>query len=553
MLKLIQFGNMGLSGLNTDLVPWDLPIEFLTEGRNFRVRNNAIEASGGWVKIRTPAESDLGLSKALPIVTGPGDIALVAGKWGLYSWDGLTYSHLYTHGSPVDASLWSFARMGGIPIACHPQIGIFYWNPVRTATDATDAATICQFLPYDKTEKWDQPSIRTGNIIRQHKTFLFLLNLRENGVDMPDSFRWSHPAPVNAVPVTWDAESADAQYFMAGIASLGANSGPIIDGLSMRDNFVIYSTNTIDLLQERGDVNLVWDRRQLTSYTGLLAMDAVCEVKGSHFLMTPEDIIINDGNSLQSIAHKRIRNDYVSKLVHGDRYKEAFVVNNLIRKEVWFCIATSQDLSRNVDLAYIYNWKDDSWAIRDLQPETLYAYYGPNASGILTWDVLKSQPTPLPWESGNMPWLTDKTNPFDETVMGISSDSSAFYDLDPGSYTGVISNVLKDTNLTTGMKLVKTNIPLGDHRGVTTISRVYLHAQGSCTLRIRVGSQDYAGSEVRWKVPVLYRVDKSNTKGQRKIDVRTTGELHAFEIELVGDGNCQISGMSIEYAEAGLR
>lgn len=540
MLNILEFGNMGDKGLNTDLSPWSLPPEFLTAGKNFRVAGGKIISSGSWDKISSVTTPGY-LAKGVSVSSDIGNTALIASEMGVLCWDGNNWESLLTLTQPVVGSLWTFARMGGIPIVAHPDVGIFYWNPVRTPTDPNDAATIFQYLPYDKTTLWDDPSIRTGNVIRNHKTFLFLLNLTENGVNMPDSFRWSHPASINSIPPTWDAESPDAQFFMAGIASLGSNSGPIIDGLSLRDSFVLYSDNSINVLQEVGLPD-VWNRRELTSYTGILAVDCVCEVKGAHFLMTGDDIIVNDGNSLNSIMHNRIRSHYAANLSQA-RYADSFVVSNLVKKEIWFCIPTDKK-GIAVDMAYIYNWKDDSWAIRDLQPNTAFAYYGPNAKGDLTWDSLK-QRNNMPWSTAAMSWNSDRTSPFEDSIVGIAN-TGEIYDLDPLSFVGTIA--AEDSKLEDDMFIERTNISFGDQRSKTTLVSAYIHTEGSGTLLVKFGSHDFVGSPVRWKQAVTFDVG-----GQRKVNVRTTGELHAFRIETIGVVSCTITGMTLEFAQAGLR
>ena len=82
-----------------------------------------------------------------------------------------------------------------------------------------------------------------------------------------------------------------------------------------------------------------------------------------------------------------------------------------------------------------------------------------------------------------------------------------------------------------------------------TITTVYPHSEGNTPFYVQLGSQDYAGSPVRWKEPVLF-----NPSTDRKVDIRTTGELHAFRF-YAEDITIPwaISGVDVEYTEAGLR
>ena len=67
-------------------------------------------------------------------------------------------------------------------------------------------------------------------------------------------------------------------------------------------------------------------------------------------------------------------------------------------------------------------------------------------------------------------------------------------------------------------------------------------------MSIQIGSQDYAGAPVRWKQETTF-----NPQTQRKIDVRTTGELHCWRIKSIDGDSFEMSGMDIEYENSGAR
>ena len=47
MIKHLALNNIGHKGLNSDMEPWELPPEFITQGINFRVRNGALSPLNG--------------------------------------------------------------------------------------------------------------------------------------------------------------------------------------------------------------------------------------------------------------------------------------------------------------------------------------------------------------------------------------------------------------------------------------------------------------------------------------------------------------------------
>ena len=90
-------------------------------------------------------------------------------------------------------------------------------------------------------------------------------------------------------------------------------------------------------------------------------------------------------------------------------------------------------------------------------------------------------------------------------------------------------------------------MPIGGHEANTTITRVYPLVEGTSELEFRFGSQR-AGGPVRWAGG--WR--KFDPGVDRKIDVRTTGECHAFEVRSTG-GFFNLTGLDIEFQPAGGR
>ena len=210
---------------------------------------------------------------------------------------------------------------------------------------------------------------------------------------------------------------------------------------------------------------------------------------------------------------------------------------------MWFCVPTYADEYPN--LAYIYNYRDNSWAIRDL-PYTdtttgiAFASYGSQSEPAQTWEDFESLPLALQeWDVQTQSWGSRKTTPLNETVVGIDNYNSKLIILDP---------LGAGTDGDTETSIERTNYPLDGHKQVTTITRIYPHIEGTQPVSIRFGSHDYAGSPVRWKPAVTF------TPGvDRKIDLRTTGELHAWRVESIGTGQWKMSGFDINYVKAGLR
>lgn len=516
--------NIGLKGLSSDPKPWSLPPEFITSGRNFRIFAGAIETGKGSA-LWTTAPVAFFPGHLFRVGSISGNFWIVAGRTAVYVWDSTTWSDIssvagYGGLGAGDELRWTQCLLGKIPVINNPQAAPEFWNPQQVAQ-------VLQPLTFDGVNDW-ATLLYSARVMRSHKSFLFALNLTEAGVEFPDSFRWSHPADINGLPPTWD-ETDDA--FLAGKAALGGDGGAIIDGASLRDAFAIYSEDSIDILDSTND-EFVWRRRNLSSTVGLLSKDGIAEVKGTHFIMSNSDIVKNDGNAIQSIAHNRIRREYSQRL-DPDNYTRSYAIRNDNQKEIWFCIPETGSLYPNI--AYIYNWQDDSWAVKDLPADIAHASTGSYADPAPTWDSLPASET---WDVQSIIWNTAAASPVNDTIAGVNPNTEEVTFLDPLGASDVDLNFF----------IERTNFPLLGQKQVTTITRVYPHVRGQNPISIQFGSQDYNDAPVRWKPAIIF-----DPRTQRKIDIRTTGELHCWRIESIGMDSLQISGMTIEYVKAGMR
>jgi hypothetical protein len=521
MPEQLILNNIGNNGLASDPMPWTLPPEFITYGINFRISSGSIIPKGGVAEFATAPASwfpaNLFHTGALA-----DNFWVVMGRTKVYAlsgavWTDITSAAGYGSLSANDELLWSSCLLGEIPIINNPQAHPEYWAP-------QEITQILQPLDFDGSNTWLDKGYN-AKIMRSHKNFLFALNLTESATEFPDSYRWSHPADINGLPATWD-ETDEA--FLAGKSALGGNYGDLLDGKSLRDAFALYSESGINILDYTND-EFVWRRRELSATVGLLTPNCIVEVKGTHFLLGDGDIVMNDGNRIDSIIHNRIRKELFNRL-DTSNYNNCYAVRNNIAKEAWFCIPEVGETYPNI--AYIYNWKDNSWAVKDIPGDISFSNYGIESIAADTWDTISTD-----WDDENKVWSSSSQSPIDSAMMGIDTIAEKVYIMDPPTPDG-------DFNC----RIERIAFPLISDRQVTTITRVYPHIEGPGLVDVQFGSHDYPDSPVRWKPAVRF---DPNT--QRKVDIRTTGELHAWRFDSVGKSTFTMSGMTIEFERAGLR
>lgn len=528
MKKSLQVSDFARAGINSDLLPWDLPASFLTHGNNLRISNKRIKPFGGYsVWAEMPNTDPAGF--IMHVGSTSGKYWLIGCLDSLYSWDGTTFNDVTNvagYAGIIDESLWSGCMLSSLAVVSNPGDYPQYWDPDNPSGLSVD-------LPWDATNTWRDVSEHC-DIIRSHKQFLFALRVTVDGVQSDDAVRWSVPADINGVPETWDPIDTTK---VAGLTNLGGDGGIIIDGFSLRDAFVVYREKSVSIFDYVGG-NFVWQIRHQSTSVGLLATDCLVEVKGKHFFIGDGDVLVNDGNSIQSLMHHRLRVSFISDF-NDEFYFNAYAVKHNVLSEVWFCIPSGD--SEFPNKAYIYNWRDDSWAIRDL-PVTAHGSYGSQQVGGPSWGSVVGT-----WLTISSIWNSGGLSPLQNTIVAIQKGS----DNEESSFNRLLLPDYNDLSITTKYNFVieREGFPLEGMDQVTTITRVYPHMDGPGDCFVQVGSQDWPGAPTRWKPAVLFRPTLD-----RKVDVRTTGELHCFRIYKDDvEAVFNVSGFDIEYVLAGER
>lgn len=527
---LINVREIGNTGVISDLASWDLPPNGLTNGRNFRVVAGKIHASGGSKKanLEGAARGPIGHLSQSSDFEG-NSTWMACHDSGVDAYFGKKFEGIYDTPGPVSEHEWTSCQIGQVTFLNNPSDYPIYFTDWATGSEQ---AKRLPWVAGAEGQDWEGAKVRC-RILQSHKNFLFALGTTEIDPQTgalayyDDRVRWSNPCQPNGIPYSWQEPSEDRSS-IAGYTTLG-RGGKIVSAESLRDSFVIYNESAVNVMDYTGDA-LVWRRRTLTQNAGLIGRDAVIEVNGRHFFIGNEDILVFDGNSAQSLLHNRLRKRFATTLNEDSRHT-AFAAHNKAMGEIWFCVAESR--SEEPNMAYVFNYQDNTWSIRDLSTEREFSHavYGIQPTKTISWEEWEGN-----WEGERSTWATANVQPFDGAMIGASGTD--VYNID--------TQYPEEKNLRTFVE--RDSMPVMGHEDVSTITRVYPHVEGNTPIEITVGSHHYAGDGARWKAPVKFNPGKD-----RKIDVRTTGELHSWRVEGPANGNFNITGLDIEWAPAGGR
>jgi hypothetical protein len=525
--KFLAIPNFAKAGINSDLMPWDLPGDYLTEMTNVRINRGKLSPFGGSIEWATlPADLEIGF--IMPVGSTTAEFWLLAAKDSIWLYDGANFfdiSNPEGYAGVSDRDLWTGCLMSGSPIINNPgSYPEYLINPGSSLTMSD--------LPWDDSQSWRDKG-ETCKIMRSHKQFLFALDLEGASIgELEDGVRWSSPADVGLVPETWDPTDDTST---AGLVRLGSSGGRIIDGLSLRDAFVVYREKSIHVFDYVAG-QFVFKIRHVSGGVGAIAPDSIIDVTGKHYMISDSDIIMFDGNKITSLLQNKLRKRFASD-INPLTYLNSYAVRNDVASEIWFCVPRNG--STYPDLAYIYNWRDDTWAPRDI-PEAPFANYGSQSSPLLTWETIGGS-----WDTVIGNWNQNQASPLDDTIIQVTLPSA------PGESGKLLllDKLVDGVSTKFDTNIERVGFALEGLNNVTTITRVYPHMRGPGAVFIQVGSQDFPGAPVRWKEAIKYTPEVD-----RKVDVRTTGELHCFRIFGANDNSYwEVSGFDIEYVMAGAR
>ena len=359
--------------------------------------------------------------------------------------------------------------------------------------------------------------------------------------------KWSTQHSHYDEPASWDVVD---DVYDAGEYELLDTPGPIVDTLPMGEVFMIYKTDSVVMMNFVG-TPYIFSFKTLDPDTGILAKGAVTEFPSGHFFVSHADCYVNNGQSVVPILTGKVR-DQMFNDMNGDHYDRIFSVTQPHYNEVWACYPTSN--STYCDKAMVWNYKDNTFTFREL-PDITDAKLGVapiniSAENEPTWDDIdptwnKNTQTgtiEVPWTSlttlrwGSQAW----ENVVSHLVMAEPEDVKIYRDR-----FGQLSDTDKMYSY-----VERTGIDFGDPSSVKHLRAVWPKVETTHTHPIMVytGYQMATDKPVVWNGPFTFDPDQ-----QSKVSTRTTGKYIAIRFETKEDTSWTISGLELEFENAGRR
>lgn len=510
----IQVPNAGQYGLIRDVDSIRIPINSWTDGKNIRFKSGEVLKSLGTLEALDPTPTDASfIIPVTKIISGvPTQYWIYAGGAKVYSYDGTTEADItnttadYTGGS---GDLWSACVNQGLLVMANGKDVPQMWLGDELEDLIWDGADTFADAGYNI------------KIIRNYKNFLIGLQFYNGTVWNPYSVYWSNPAEPLTYPDSWDYTSATT---LSGIQELTTTQGEIVDGLTLRDYFMVYKSDGITVMSNIGG-QAVMGFRDLSSTTGLLAQNCVKEFFNQHFIVSTDDVVITDGNTIKSVIANKMRSKLFSE-IDSTNYGKSFVIPYYNKTEMWICYPSTGNTYPN--RALIWNWDEDTWSVRDLlsirhaSPGILWA------TSSNTWDSDTDT-----WDSDSTNWDDSAYNPTVNKLVGTNGTQILRMDED---YT-LVDNSYESY-------ITREWITLGKSDTIKRITAIYPKCEGICD--ISVGYSMHQNDPFTWEGP--YRFDPDS---DAQIRCRVTGRYHAVKFQFIGDSEHKLHSYDIEFVDTG--
>jgi hypothetical protein len=516
-MTLVPIPNSGSIGVNKDLSSHELPDAAWTDANNIRFLDGMARQFYGHIEVYNSPTAVPQHILACTIAGVRYWVYATATKcFTVTISGGVVTSTDITHATPRAGIVnqWTSTLLSGVPI--------MNTGDTTSIPMSWDLNTAHKFIDL---VNW--PASTYCKSLRAFKNYLVALNVTKSGTNYPFMVKWSHPADPGSLPSSWDQTDATKD---AGELDLAEGGDIIIDGLQLRDSFMIYKESSIWRMDYIGGP-FVFRFQKVLGTSGALNKNCIVEADGIHVVLTGSDVIVHDGQNSDSILDKQTRR-YLFDTIDSTNIGLCFMFKNIFFNEVFLCYPQSG--SSVCDKALVWNYKDKTVSFRDL-PNLNHAAYGAvDASLSTTWDSDSA-----PWDSDITLWSSGELVPSIARVLMASQDMK-LYLLDSGStFNGVQPASF----------LERIGLSFGAPEGRKLVKGIRPRIQGVTgqTVNIKVGSAPNAYDTPTYAPAVVHTIGTTV-----RSDVLVDGRYIAIRIESGTAYQWRLDSMDVELEPSGV-
>lgn len=502
-MALVPLRNIGAGGLVPDQQPYDLDLTQFSAGNNVQFSAGRIGKALGYTEVQSLAFQPTHVAGWF--VDGSNSL-IIGGNNNLYRFNGTTVSDVtataYTTGYN-NSPRWQMNQIGTGFLANNGSD-----KPQYMASTGTNFADIANW----------PTNVRT-NALRPYSSFLVMCGYTDGATEYPYTVRWSDEFDPTGVPGSYDITSTTN---LAGENVLGGRFGKLVDCLPLTGTNIVYAERGAYAMNFIG-APLVFAFRELFDDDGIINRGAVCVFDNRHFVVGRNDIYVHDGTSKQSVADKRIKEAFYAELADT---RSVFVLMEPVKSEIWVCFANKTATnSETANRAFVWNWTNNAWTIRDL-PNVRSLAIGPaiggggtGDGGTAAWDALNVE-----WDSWSSLWsdLGAETVARNTRVFGAGYVTSKLF----AHNETYGANATAYTAFLEAPKIDLDQVLQRPTRNQLQIKQIIPQIHGTGTITFKVGSSRSPQGPITWKTTKTF-----NIESDYKVDTRVTGRYLAIRVE----------------------
>jgi hypothetical protein len=495
MKQILQLGD---GGVNYDSPAVSLPENVFTDVRNVRFTDAAVETIKGEsvFKTLTTVTPDHGISWKRP--DGIFDIFLKDGK--VVRLNGNTEFTMLDSGSYANSTWQSTYFNGGYAVVFNNGVS----TPLYALFGGVDTLAEIPGWNYGTT-------VTTAKVIRALGYSLVAANLTiVDGVTTtyaPSTIRISVQAATGGFPAVWEpgltTDTADEFEINS--------TSPILDMVELKNNMYVYTEDSIHVLSISTGLTRV---QPYSKSYGILNIGCVIEVDGKHIAVDNSDIYMHNGSgNIESIGSSRIKK-YLFNNINKAYLSKVFMTKNPYYYEVWICYP--KGISTKCNEAIVFNYKNNTWTVRDL-PNIDYMFNSYNTAITNNTSVMYmvgSTATVLVADSGYSMWDGAALQPFASRVERVNM------------YAGDALGTIHISSIT----------PILED---STVSELSVHVVGNNNSNTAADWSNSSGRDITILKPLIA------TNESYKVDPRNSGRFINYRVSGIGYWRMPIIGLEV--------
>lgn len=533
---IVPFNSLGDIGVISDMQPHELPLNAWSSARNVRFRDGFVEKFTGELQVFDPPS--VAPHFLLPVQADTAYWWIYAGLAKVFAFQGGIHSNITRQTAGVDVDYaanadrgWTGCVLGGIPILNNSIDPPQMWTPVSSGQRLLPLTFVAGV------STWASLGHECG-ALRSYKNFLVALDVTLGSVRFPHMVKWSHPAVPGAVPASWDAADTTKD---TGEVDLAQSNGFVVDSVQLRDINIVYKEDAIWGMQFVGGLS-IFRFYPIFNQIGILSQNCAVEFfSGKHLVFGSGDVVVHDGQNMQSILSKRLRRTLFDRIVTSLRGR-SFVALNQRFKEVWLCYVIGAAQLPNE--ALVWNWETGSLTFREI-PGLGYASHG----------LIDLSSVTDSWDADLATWDSDATTWGDLGFTLAEPDLLLASAQNTKLLQGDTTQLFNGINMTAYVERTGLGVPMGrdqPHPDMTRLKflrAIYPRIDGANghKVQVTIGRQDFVNGPITWLNPMQYTIGST-----RRLDLRTSGRLFGIRFESAGDAEWRLHGYDLDVDAMGV-